>query len=126
MNKKKKRNRIVGLMLCLGMLLVLVLPACMGTTRLQAQNQVIRVGYYQSNNFQEGMSDEEMKEKSLKVLHFIETLVDENKDGIVTTGDVMALLGGAFHLFLKDVKKQLSEERAEKIRTGLVMVVMMA
>lgn len=61
MNKKKKRNRIVGLMLCLGMLLVLVLPACMGTTRLQAQNQVIRVGYYQSHNFQEGMSDEEMK-----------------------------------------------------------------
>lgn len=72
------------------------------------------------------MSDEEMKEKSLKVLHFIETLVDENKDGIVNSGDVMALLGGSFHLFLKDVKKQLSEERAEKIRTGLVMVVMMA
>ena len=61
MNKKKKRNRIVGLMLCLGMLLVLVLPACTGTTRLQAKNQVIRVGYYQSHNFQEGMSDEEMK-----------------------------------------------------------------
>lgn len=72
------------------------------------------------------MSVEEMEEKSLKVLHFIETLVDENKDETVTSGDVMALLGGSFHLFLKDVKKQLSEERAEKIRTGLVMVVMMA
>lgn len=72
------------------------------------------------------MSVEEMEEKSLKVLHYIETLVDENKDGTVTSGDVMALLGGTFHLFLKDVKKQLSEERAKKIKSGLVMVVMMA
>lgn len=72
------------------------------------------------------MSVEEMEEKSLKVLHYIENLVDENKDGTVTSGDVMALLGGTFHLFLKDVKKQLSEERAKKIKSGLVMVVMMA
>ena len=72
------------------------------------------------------MSVEEMEEKSLKVLHYIETLVDENKDETVTSGDVMALLGGTIHLFLKDVKKQLSEERAKKIKSGLVMVVMMA
>lgn len=67
-----------------------------------------------------------MDEKSLKVLHFIETLVDENEDGIVTSGDVMALLGGTIDLFLKDVKKQLSEERAKQIKSGLVMVVTMA
>ena len=72
------------------------------------------------------MSVEEMEEKSLKVLHYIETLVDDNKDGTVTSGDVMALLGGTFHLFLKDVKWRLSEERAKQIKSGLVMVVMMA
>ena len=71
------------------------------------------------------MSIEEMEKKSLKALHFIETLVDENKDGIITSGDVMALLGRTFHLFLKDVKKQLGDERAEKIKSGLVMLVMM-
>ena len=70
--------------------------------------------------------NEEMEEKSLKVLHFIENLVDENKDGIVTSGDVMALLGGTINLFLKDVKWRLSEERAKQIKSGLVMVVMMA
>lgn len=72
------------------------------------------------------MSVEEMEEKSLKVLHFIETLMDENKDGIVTSGDVMALLGGTIDLFLKDVKKYLSEEQTEKIKSYLVMVVMKA
>ena len=61
MKTKNLRKRIVGFMLSLGMLLVLMLPVCTETTRLQAKNQVIRVGYYQSHNFQEGMSDEEMK-----------------------------------------------------------------
>ncbi|MGM9733900.1 MAG: hypothetical protein ACI3YT_07270 [Prevotella sp.] len=80
----------------------------------------------EENEENKSMSVEEMEEKLRKVLHFIEGLVDENKDGTVTSGDVMALLGGTFHLFLKDVKKQLSEERASKIKTGLMMVVMFA
>lgn len=68
----------------------------------------------------------ELLEKSYAVLNFIETLADKNDDGTVASGDVMALLGGTILLFLKSVNKQLSEERAEKIRSGLAMVVMMA
>lgn len=72
------------------------------------------------------MSVEEMEEKSLKALHFIENLVDENEDETVTSGDVMALLGGTIHLFFKDVKKQLSEERVKDIKAALMIAVMIA
>lgn len=72
------------------------------------------------------MSVEEIEEKSLKVLHFIENLVDENEDETVTSGDVMALLGGTIHLFFKDVKKQLSEERVKDIKAALMIAVMIA
>lgn len=72
------------------------------------------------------MSVEEIEEKSLKVLHFIENLVDENEDETVTSGDVMALQGGTIHLFFKDVKKQLSEERVKDIKAALMIAVMIA
>lgn len=68
----------------------------------------------------------ELFEKSHAVLNFIETLADKNGDGEVVAGDVMALLGGTIHLFLCSVNEQLSEERAEKIKSDLAMVVMMA
>lgn len=68
----------------------------------------------------------ELLEKSHAVLNFIETLADKNDDGTVTSGDVMALLGGTIHLFLKSVNKQLSEERVKDIKAALMIAVMIA
>lgn len=68
----------------------------------------------------------ELLEKSHAVLNFIETLADKNDDGTVASGDVMALLGGTIHLFLKSVNKQLSEERVKDIKAALMIAVMIA
>lgn len=68
----------------------------------------------------------ELEEKSLSILNFIETLVDKNEDGTVKSGDVMVLLGGTIHFYLRNVRKQLSKERAEETKKALVMVVKMA
>ena len=69
---------------------------------------------------------DEMKEKSLKILHFIETLVDEDKDGTVKSGDVMSLLCGTIHMFFKQNEKQLGTKRAAEIKSAMVLLVKMA
>lgn len=69
---------------------------------------------------------EELKEKSIKILHFIETLVDEDVDGTVKAGDVMSLLGGTIHMFFKQNKEQLGVKRATVIKSAMMLLVKMA
>lgn len=75
------------------------------------------------------MSEKEkeiLKEKSLKILQFIETLVDEDEDGTVKAGDVMSLLGGTIHMFFKQNKEQLGAKRATEIKSAMMLLVKMA
>ena len=75
------------------------------------------------------MSEKEkeiLKEKSLKILQFIETLVDEDADGTVKAGDVMSLLGGTIHMFFNQNKKQLGVKRAAEIKSAMMLLVKMA
>ena len=75
------------------------------------------------------MSEKEkeiLKEKSLKILQFIETLVDEDADGTVKVGDVMRLLGGTIHMFFNQNKKQLGVKRAAEIKSAMMLLVKMA
>lgn len=75
------------------------------------------------------MSEKEkeiLKEKSLKILQFIETLVDEDADGSVKAGDVMSLLGGTIHMFFKQNKEQLGVKRAAEIKSAMMLLVKMA
>lgn len=70
--------------------------------------------------------DDELKEKSLKILQFVETLVDEDADGTVKAGDVMSLLGGTIHMFFKQNKEQLGLKRAAEIKSAMMLLVKMA
>ena len=75
------------------------------------------------------MSEKEkeiLKEKSLKILQFIETLVDEDADGTLRVGDVMRLLGGTIHMFFKQNKEQLGVKRAAEIKSAMMLLVKMA
>ena len=75
------------------------------------------------------MSEKEkeiLKEKSLKILQFIETLVDEDADGTVKVGDVMRLLSGTIYMFFKQNKKQLGVKRAAEIKSAMMLIVKMA
>ena len=75
------------------------------------------------------MSEKEkeiLKEKSLKILQFIETLVDEDADGSVKVGDVMRLLGGTIHMFFKQNKEQLGAKRAAEIKSAMMLLVKFA
>lgn len=67
-----------------------------------------------------------LKEKSLKILQFIETLVDEDADGTVKVGDVMRLLGGTIHMFFNQNKVQFGMERAAEIKSAMMLIVKMA
>ena len=67
-----------------------------------------------------------LKEKSLKILQFIETLVDEDADGTVKVGDVMRLLGGTIYMFFKQNKEQLGVKRAAEIKSAMMLLVKMA
>lgn len=69
---------------------------------------------------------DELEEKSLKILQFIETLVDEDADGTVKSGDVMSLLGGTIHLFFQQSEKQLGVKRATEIKSAMMLLVKMA
>lgn len=69
---------------------------------------------------------DELEEKSLKILHFIETLVDEDKDGTVKVGDIMSLLGGTICVFFGRNRKQLGTKRANEIKSAMVLLVKMA
>ena len=69
---------------------------------------------------------DELKEKSLKILQFIETMVEEDADGTVKAGDVMSLLGGTIHMFFKQNKEQLGAKRATEIKSAMMLLVKMA
>ena len=69
---------------------------------------------------------DELKEKSFKILQFINTLADKNADGFAKVGDVMGLLGGAIHMFFKQNKEQLGEKRAAEIKSALMLLVRMS
>ena len=64
-----------------------------------------------------------LKEKSLKILQFIETMVEEDADGTVKAGDVMSLLGGTIHMFFKQNKEQLGAKRATEIKSAMMLLV---
>ena len=68
----------------------------------------------------------ELEEQSLKILHFIETLADEDDDGFVKAGDVMEMLGCTIHMFFKQNEKQLGTKRAAEIKSAMVLLVRMA
>lgn len=68
----------------------------------------------------------ELEEQSLKILHYIETLADEDDDGLIKAGVVMGLLGGAIHMFFKQNKEQLGEKRAAEIKSALMLLVSMS
>ena len=75
------------------------------------------------------MSEKEkeiLKEKSLKILQFIETLVDKDADGTVKVRDVMMLLCGTIYMFFKQIKKQLGVKRATEIKSAMMLLVKMA
>lgn len=75
------------------------------------------------------MSEKEkeiLKEKSLKILQFIETLVDEDADGTLKVGDVMMLLSGTIYMFFKQNKEQLGVKRAAEIKSAMMLLVKMA
>ena len=67
-----------------------------------------------------------LEEQSLKILHYIETLADEDDDGLIKAGVVMGLLGGAIHMFFKQNKEQLGEKRAAEIKSALMLLVRMS
>lgn len=67
-----------------------------------------------------------LKEKSLKILQFIETLVDEDADGTLKVGDVMMLLSGTIYMFFKQNKEQLGVKRAAEIKSAMMLLVKMA
>ena len=64
----------------------------------------------------------ELEEKSLKILQFVETLVDENADGYAKSGDVMSLLGGTIHMFFKQCYEQLGAKRATEIKSAMMLL----
>ena len=68
----------------------------------------------------------ELEEQSLKILHYIETLADEDDDGLIKAGVVMGMLGGAIHMFFKQNKEQLGEKRAAEIKSALMLLVRMS
>lgn len=68
----------------------------------------------------------ELEEKSLKVLQFVETLVDENADGTVKSGDVMSLLGGTIYMFFKQCNELFGAKRASEIKSAMVLLIKMA
>ena len=75
------------------------------------------------------MSEKEKEiliEKSLKILQFIETLVDEDADGTIKVGDVMMLLSGTIYMFFKQNKEQLGVKRAAEIKSAMMLLVKMA
>lgn len=75
------------------------------------------------------MSEKEkeiLKEKSLKILQFIETLADEDADGTVKVADVMRLLGGTIHMFFYQNKVLFGMERAAEIKSAMMLLVKMA
>ena len=75
------------------------------------------------------MSEKEKEiliEKSLKILQFIETLVDEDADGTLKVGDVMMLLSGTIYMFFKQNKEQLGVKRAAEIKSAMMLLVKMA
>ena len=69
---------------------------------------------------------DEFEEQSLKILKYIETLVEKNDDGFVKAGNVMGLLGGTIHMFFKQTKEQLGEKRAAEIKSALMLLVSVA
>ncbi len=69
---------------------------------------------------------DELKEKSLKILQFIEELTDKDADGTVKSGNVMGLLGGTIHLFFQQSEKQLGVKRATEIKSAMMLLVKMA
>lgn len=69
---------------------------------------------------------DELKEKSLKILQFIEELTDKDADGFVKAGNVMGLLGGTIHLFFNESEKQLGVKRATEIKSAMMLLVKMA
>ena len=69
---------------------------------------------------------DELKEKSLKILQFIEELTDKDADGFVKAGNAMGLLGGTIHLFFQQSEKQLGVKRATEIKSAMMLLVKMA
>lgn len=69
---------------------------------------------------------DELEEKSLKILHFIETLVDEDADGTVKSGDVMSLLGGTIYMFFKQCNELFGAKRASEIKSAMLLLIKMA
>ena len=69
---------------------------------------------------------DEFEEQSLKILHFIETLVEKNDDGYVKAGDIMGLLGCTIHMFFRHNRAQLGEKRADEIKSAMMLLVRMA
>ena len=69
---------------------------------------------------------DELKEKSFKILQFINALADKNADGFAKVGDVMGLLGGTIHLFFNESEKQLGVKRATEIKSAMMLLVKMA
>lgn len=69
---------------------------------------------------------DELKEKSLKILQFIEELTDKDADGFVKARNVMGLLGGTIHLFFQQSEKQLGVKRATEIKSAMMLLVKMA
>ena len=75
------------------------------------------------------MSEKEkeiLKEKSLKILQFIETLVDEDADGTLRVGDVMMLLSATIYVFFRKNEQQFGMERAAEIKSAMMLLVKMA
>ena len=68
----------------------------------------------------------ELEEKSLKILQFIETMVDENADGTVKSGDVMSLLGGTIYMFFKQCYELFGAKRASEIKSAMLLLIKMA
>lgn len=69
---------------------------------------------------------DELIEKSLKILQFINTLADKNADGFAKVGDVIGLLGGTIHLFFQQSEEQLGVKRATEIKSAMMLLVKMA
>lgn len=69
---------------------------------------------------------DEFEEQSLKILKYIETLVEKNDDGYVKAGDIMGLLGCTIHMFFRHNRAQLGEKRADEIKSAMMLLVRMA
>lgn len=69
---------------------------------------------------------DEFEEQSLKILKYIETLVEKNDDGFVKAGDIMGLLGCTIHMFFRHNRAQLGEKRADEIKSAMMLLVRMA